>query len=62
MYIVSVKDIPTAEGMHAELSLLFGREKEAEETLISAGLIYRAIRLNLRLYNFKRYCDVRWSV
>eukprot|EP00994_Dinema_validum_P002678 NODE_159_length_2317_cov_91.151675_g113_i0.p1 GENE.NODE_159_length_2317_cov_91.151675_g113_i0~~NODE_159_length_2317_cov_91.151675_g113_i0.p1 ORF type:complete len:752 (-),score=174.38 NODE_159_length_2317_cov_91.151675_g113_i0:3-2258(-) len=53
-YIKYISEIPNAAGRSAELQLFQRRQDEAETILLQAGLIYRAIKLNIRLFNFER--------
>lgn len=57
-YIVSVKDIPTQEGRDAALALFRRRPEEAEEMLLQAGLLYRAIDMNMGLMKWERALDL----
>eukprot|EP00803_Ostreobium_quekettii_P011498 evm.model.scf_932.3 EVM.evm.TU.scf_932.3 scf_932:41511-43103(+) len=53
-FVLHVKDIPTEEGRSAELALYKRRPLEAEAILLQAGLIYRAIKLHIKLFNWER--------
>merc|ERR1712166_933018 len=53
-YILYIKDIPSAEGVAAELALFRRRPEEAEQILLTAGLHYWAIKLNIKLFNWER--------
>jgi intraflagellar transport protein 80 len=53
-YICFVRDIPSQEGRTAELALLRRQPNQAEAILVSAGLVYRAIRMWIRLYQWER--------
>lgn len=53
-YIKHIADIPTQEGRNAELALFQRRQEDAEQILLQAGLVYRAIKMHLRLFNFER--------
>ncbi|KAJ3118897.1 Intraflagellar transport protein 80 [Phlyctochytrium bullatum] len=57
-YICYIRDIPTAEGRSAELALLRKQPREAEAILISASLIYRAIRMWINLFNWDRALEL----
>eukprot|EP00658_Telonema_sp_P-2_P035034 TRINITY_DN2552_c0_g1_i4.p1 TRINITY_DN2552_c0_g1~~TRINITY_DN2552_c0_g1_i4.p1 ORF type:complete len:329 (+),score=133.64 TRINITY_DN2552_c0_g1_i4:46-987(+) len=57
-YILHIKEIPTAEGVAAELALFRRRPEEAEQILLTAGLHYRAIKLNIKLFNWERALDL----
>lgn len=54
-YIIYMKDLPCEEARQAELMLFRRRSEEAESILLQAGLTYRAISLNIRLFNWDRY-------
>lgn len=53
-FIVNIKDIPVKEARNAEMALLCGSPQDAESILLTAGLIFRAIMLNIQLYNWDR--------
>lgn len=53
-FIVNIKDIPVKEARNAEMALLCGSPHDAESILLTAGLIFRAIMLNIQLYNWDR--------
>ena len=57
-YILHIKDMPSAEGVAAELALFRRRPEEAEQILLSAGLHYRAIKLNIKSFNWERALDL----
>ncbi|KAG2494842.1 hypothetical protein HYH03_007082 [Edaphochlamys debaryana] len=57
-FVRKVKSIPTEEGRNAELALYRHKPDEAEVILVQAGLIYRAIKLNIKLFNFERAYDL----
>merc|ERR1711924_28373 len=57
-YILYIKDIPSPEGVAAELALFRRRPEEAEQILLTAGLHYRAIKLNIKLFNWERALDL----
>ncbi|MEW5301900.1 MAG: hypothetical protein WDW36_004725 [Sanguina aurantia] len=57
-FVQKVKMVPTEEGRNAELALYRRRPDEAEAILIQAGLIYRAIKLNIKLFNWERALDL----
>jgi len=64
-YIQYIKTIPSLEGRTAELTLMCGRVNEAEEILLQANLVFRAINMNITLFRWARYvmrCDVRHSL
>jgi intraflagellar transport protein 80 len=53
-YIQFVKSIPSPEGRAAQLALLQRRPEEAEQILIGAGLLYRAIKLHIDLFEWEK--------
>lgn len=54
-FISNIKDIPVKEVRNAEMALLCGNHMDAEAILLAAGLIFRAIMLNVQLYNWDRW-------
>ena len=57
-FINSIKSVPTEEGRSAELCLFRRRPEEAEAILLQAGLIFRAIETNIRLFNWDRALEL----
>lgn len=57
-FVLKVKQIPTEEGRNAELALYRRRPDEAEAILIQAGLVYRAIKMNVKLFRWDRALDL----
>uniref|UniRef100_A0A7S2QU27 Intraflagellar transport protein 80 n=2 Tax=Chlamydomonas chlamydogama TaxID=225041 RepID=A0A7S2QU27_9CHLO len=57
-FVLKVKQIPTEEGRNAELAVYRRRPDEAEAILIQAGLVYRAIKMNIKLFNWERALDL----
>merc|ERR1712100_839309 len=57
-YVLYIKDIPSAEGRAAELALFRRRPEEAESILLQAALYYRAIKVNIRLFNWERALEL----
>lgn len=53
-FILNIKDIPVKEARNAEMALLCGNPMDAEAILLQAGLMFRAILLNVQLYNWDR--------
>ncbi|PRP82583.1 hypothetical protein PROFUN_04888 [Planoprotostelium fungivorum] len=49
-FITHIKQIPSLEGRSAEMYIYKGQIREAETILLQAGLVFRAIKLNIRLY------------
>lgn len=59
-YIQYIKAIPSEEGRQAELALYRRQPLEAERILLQATppLVYRAIKLNVNMYNWNRALDL----
>mmetsp|Transcript_5483 Transcript_5483/g.19072 ORF Transcript_5483/g.19072 Transcript_5483/m.19072 type:complete len:763 (-) Transcript_5483:1656-3944(-) len=57
-YVLYIKEIPTEEGRNAELAVFRRRTDEAEAILLQAGLTYRAIKVNLDLFNWDRALEL----
>uniref|UniRef100_A0A2C9JF99 Uncharacterized protein n=1 Tax=Biomphalaria glabrata TaxID=6526 RepID=A0A2C9JF99_BIOGL len=57
-FIINIKDIPVKEARNAEMALLCGNHQDAEAILLQAGLIFRAIMLNVQLYNWDRALEL----
>mmetsp|Transcript_10377 Transcript_10377/g.19632 ORF Transcript_10377/g.19632 Transcript_10377/m.19632 type:complete len:756 (+) Transcript_10377:193-2460(+) len=57
-FVIHIKSIPTEEGRAAELALFRRRPEEAEAILLQAGLIYRAIKMNVRIFNWDRALEL----
>eukprot|EP00760_Papus_ankaliazontas_P033723 PhM_4_TR6687/c0_g1_i1/m.56010/K19678/IFT80; intraflagellar transport protein 80 len=53
-----IRDIAVPEAQQAELALFQHRTEEAEKILLLAGLIYRAIRMHIRMYNWERALEI----
>lgn len=53
-FLQQIKDIPVKEARTAELALFCGQPQDAEALLLQASLIFRAIMLNLQLFNWDR--------
>jgi intraflagellar transport protein 80 len=53
-WVRRVAALPSEEGRAAELSVFRRRPDEAEGILLNAGLLYRAIKLNVRLFRWER--------
>jgi intraflagellar transport protein 80 len=55
-FVLHVRDIPSAEGQAAEMALLRRNPDEAETILLQASppLVYRAVKLNIRLFRWER--------
>jgi hypothetical protein len=59
-YITYIKDIPSEEGKNAELALYKRNVDEAEQILLQASppLVYRAIKMNVRLFRWHRALEL----
>jgi intraflagellar transport protein 80 len=59
-FILYVKEIPSGAGRNAELALYQRRYDEAEKILMQNNppLIYRAIKMNVRLFKWQRALDL----
>ncbi|BBN11030.1 hypothetical protein Mp_5g08460 [Marchantia polymorpha subsp. ruderalis] len=57
-YMLHVKDLPSEDARQAELALFKRRPEEAESILLQAGLIYRAIKMHTRLFNWDRALEL----
>ena len=57
-WINYVKAVPTEEGRSAEIALFCRRRQDAEAILIQAGLFYRAIEMNARLFQWDRALEL----
>ena len=59
-YIMYVKDIPTSEGRNAALAIYQRRYEEAESILLQASppFVYRAIKMNIRLFRWSRALEI----
>lgn len=57
-FIAGIKKVPTEEGRSAELALFRRKPDEAEAILVQAGLIYRAVDMRVRLFDWDRALDL----
>lgn len=59
-FILHIKQIPSEEGRNAELALYRRCPDEAEQIMLQARppLIYRAIKMNIRLFRWNRALDL----
>ena len=59
-FILYVKEIPSGAGRNAELALYQRRYEEAEKILLQNNppLVYRAIKMNVRLFKWNRALDL----
>ena len=54
-FLQHIKDIPAKEARNAEMALFCGHYNDAEGILLTAGLTFRAIMLNIQLFAWERY-------
>lgn len=54
-FINFIKEQPSKESTFAHMLLFSGQVREAESTLLQAGLIYQAIQVNIDLFSWERY-------
>ena len=59
-YLQHVQQIPSEEGRNAEMALFRRQPDEAERILLQASppLVYRAIKMNIRLYRWSRALEI----
>eukprot|EP00794_Sanderia_malayensis_P011126 gene11126-12297_t len=57
-YINHMKEIPSKEGRLAAMALFCRQIPDAEAILLQSGLIYRAIQMNIDLFNWDRALDL----
>lgn len=57
-YINFIKEQPSKESSLAHMLLFSGQVQEAEAVLLQAGLIYRAIQVNIDLFNWERALEL----
>jgi intraflagellar transport protein 80 len=57
-FICHVRDIPSQEGRQAELALFRQSPREAENMLLTSGLVYRCVQMWLDLYQWDRALEV----
>lgn len=57
-YVHDIKNIPAPEARQAELALFQHRTAEAERILLQAGLVYRCIDMNTRLFKWDRALEI----
>ena len=59
-YVLYIQSIPSEEGRQAELALWRREPDEAEHILLQASppLVYRAIKMNIRLFRWERALEV----
>lgn len=57
-YIAHIKQLASAERRNAELALFCHQPMQAEATYLQAGMIYRAIELNITLFNWERAMEL----
>ncbi|XP_002738919.2 intraflagellar transport protein 80 homolog [Saccoglossus kowalevskii] len=57
-FIIHIKEIPSKEARSAEMALFCGNSQDAEGILLQGGLIFRAIMMNIELYNWDRALEL----
>ncbi|XP_070538600.1 intraflagellar transport protein 80 homolog [Ptychodera flava] len=57
-FIMHIKEIPSKEARKAEMALFCGNSQDAEGILLQAGLTFRAIMMNVELYNWDRALEL----
>lgn len=57
-FLASIKKIPTIEGRNAEMALFCRQIDEAEKILLQAGLTFRAINMNCKMFRWERALDL----
>ncbi|XP_067950088.1 intraflagellar transport protein 80 homolog isoform X1 [Watersipora subatra] len=57
-YINSIKELPGKETRSAAMALFCGNSQDAEGILLAAGLYFRAIMMNIELYNWDRALEL----
>ena len=57
-YITNIRKIPSAEGRNAAMALFMRNIDEAESILLQSRLIYRAIKMHIKLYKWDRALDL----
>ncbi len=58
LFINKITKIPSAEGKNAAIALYMRLPEEAESILLQAGLIYRAIKMHIKLFNWNRALEL----
>jgi intraflagellar transport protein 80 len=53
-YMAHVRNLPTPERRNAELAVFFRQPQEAEAIYLQAGMIFRAIQMNISLFIWER--------
>jgi intraflagellar transport protein 80 len=54
-FVSHIKQLPSPERRNAELALFCHQPQQAEVIYLQAGLPFRAIELNMNLFNWERY-------
>eukprot|EP00736_Rhodelphis_marinus_P011395 Rmarinus@m.26807 len=60
-YVLHIKGIPSPEGRTAEVYTFMRRPEEGEAILLQASLLYRAIKLNIKLFRWDRALEIAVS-
>ena len=54
-HLRKIKEFPSQERRNAELALFCRQPMQAEAIYMQAGMVFRAIELNMTLFNWERY-------
>lgn len=54
-FVSHIKQLPSPERRNAELALFCHQPQQAEAIYLQASLPFRAIQLNMNLFNWERY-------
>ena len=54
-YLSYIRELPTAERKNAEMAMFFRQPAQAEASYLQAGMIFRAIQINMNLFLWERY-------
>lgn len=61
-YIQYIKEMPLKEARAAEMAVMTGHYQDAENLLLQAGLVFRAVLLNIYLHQWERALDLAVKV
>lgn len=61
-HLRKIKDLPGQERRNAELALFCRQPLQAEAIYIQAGMIFRAIEMNMTLFNWERCVVYTWGI
>ena len=60
-YIQYIRDLPSKEARNAEMAVLTGNYQDAENILLQAGLIFRAVLLNIYNHQWEKAQYIYWD-